>query len=111
MVERIKKVNEFLKRELSKIILKEFDFPHGIFLTITDVETSKNMGESKVFVSVFPEKETERCLWVLKKNIYHLQQILNKKLKTRIVPKIIFIENKKLKQAQKVEEILKNIDR
>jgi len=111
MAERIKKINEFLKRELSGIILREIDFPSGVFFTITGVETSKDLKESKVFVSVFPEKETSRCLGIIERNIYNLQQILNKRLRIRVVPKIRFVEDKELEEAQKIEEVLKNIDK
>jgi len=44
-----KKVNELLKRELGKIILKEGNFPKNVLVTITQVQTSKDLREVKVF--------------------------------------------------------------
>ena len=103
---RIQKVNELIKRELGKILLKEFDISKNILLTITRVETTGNLIESKVFISVIPEKETREILKLINKKIYNLQQILNKKLHIRPVPKIKFVEDKQLKQALEIEEIL-----
>lgn len=107
--QRIKKVNEVIKRELGRIILKEIDLPKNILVTLTGVETSKDLRESKIFVSVLPEKETMIVLKILEKEIYHLQQILNQRLAMRPVPKIRFFEDRELKQAQRIEKILNEI--
>lgn len=110
--QRIKKVNEVIKRELGKIILKEIGWeeggwrPKNILVTLTRVETSGNLQQSKVFISVIPEKETLNVLRILGKEIYNLQQILNSRLRMRPVPRIKFFEDKELKKAQRVEKIL-----
>jgi len=104
--QRIKKINELVKRELGRIILKEVGFPKTILVTLTSVQTAKDLRECKVFVSVIPERETENVFKILKKEIYNLQQILNRRLVMRPVPKIKFVKDKELKKAQRVEEIL-----
>jgi len=91
---RIEKINEFLKKELSKIILKEIGFPRDILVTITSVKTFKDLSECKVFVSVFPEKETKKVLEILNRSWYGLHQLLNKVLKIRRVPKLSFLKRK-----------------
>jgi len=107
--QRIKKINELVKRELGKIILKEIGFPRSTLVTITQVETSNNLQESKIFISVIPEKEEKNVFRVLEKEIYNLQQILNRRLAMRPVPKIKFVKDKGLREAQRVEEILDNL--
>lgn len=109
MIERIKKLNEVLKRELGKIILKEVDLPKNILLTLTKIETSKDLGQSKVFISVLPEKETSNALRILNREAYNFHQILNKIMFIRKVPKIRFFEDKQLKEAQKIDKILDRI--
>jgi len=104
--QRIKKINELIKRELGKVILKEIDLPKDILVTITGVESSGNLQQSKVFVSVIPDKETKKVLEILKKEVYEFQQILNSRLRMRPVPKIRFLEEKELKEAERVEQIL-----
>ena len=110
MPERIKNINTFIKKELGGIILKELSLPKSILVTVTEVETSRDLRQSKVFISVFPEKETKRVLRTLEKGIYDIQQILNKRLKIKFVPKIKFFEDKKLKETQKIDEILNRIE-
>ena len=107
--QRIKKVNEVIKRELGRVILKEIDLPKNILVTLTEIETSKDLRDCKVFVSVLPEEETSNVLRVLEKEIYELQQILNQRLVMRPVPKIRFFQEKRLKETQKIEKILDEI--
>jgi len=108
--QRVKKVDELIKRELGKIILKELDFPKNILVTLTEVETSKDLRDCKVFVSVLPERESNNVFRTLEKEIYNLQQILNQRLEMRPVPKIRFFEEKGLKEVQRVEKILSEIE-
>lgn len=106
---RLAKVNQVIKEELSKIILRELEFGEGVFLTVTGVDTAKNLLYTIVRVSVFPEKETAKVFKILEKNVWHLQQLLNKRLKMRPVPKIKFRVEKKTIEAARVEELLGQI--
>ena len=107
--QRIQKVNELLKRELGKIILKELEFPRDTLITITNIESSPDLRKAKVWVSVIPGNQISLALQVLKRNIYDLQKKLDKRLKMRPVPKIEFLKESKLGEAQKIEEILDKI--
>jgi ribosome-binding factor A len=106
MSKRIQRVNQLIKREISQIILREIDSPKDTLITVTRVETTPNLIESRVFISVLPEENCEKIIKFLKKIIYQLQQKINKKLKMRPVPKIIFMEEKKTAEAARIEKIL-----
>jgi ribosome-binding factor A len=109
MSERIKKVNEILKRETGMIVEKEVDLPKGVFLTITKVDTARDLKGSKLYVSVFPEDRTGEVLGILSREIYGIQQVLNRRIKIRYVPKIRFLEDKQLEKARKIEDILETL--
>lgn len=109
MSKRIKKVNELIKRQLSQLILKEIDFPLGILVTITRLETSADLNQAKVFIGVIPEEQTDRVFRILNREIYELQQKLNKLLKMRPIPKIEFRKEERTKEAARVEELLEEI--
>ncbi|MDD3170541.1 MAG: 30S ribosome-binding factor RbfA [Candidatus Paceibacterota bacterium] len=106
---KIEKVNAFIKKELGSIILKELDIFPGILLTITRVECSSNLIEAKVFVSVIPDDKTDEVFSLLQRNIFFLQQKLNKKLRIRPVPKIRFLKESQTARASNVEKLLKDI--
>jgi ribosome-binding factor A len=123
LTNRIQRVNQLIKKELSQIILREIEFPPGILVTVTRVETTSNLIEAKIFISVIPahlnfakqnlggpEEKILDVLKILKQNIYELQQKINKRLKMRPVPRISFIEEKKTKEAASIEEILHKLN-
>ena len=103
------RVNQLIKKELSKILLQEIDFPRGILATMTRVETSVNLQESKIYISVFPEKEGVKILEILNKSVYRLQQKLNRRLKMRPLPRIRFAEEKATAEAGRIEELIEKI--
>jgi len=109
MSKRIPRLNELIKEELGKILLKEGNFPRGVLVTITRVETLANLTEAKVWISVLPEDQAQKIIGDLNRKIYFLQQKINKIFKMRIVPKIRFLIEKKTKEAARVEEILENL--
>lgn len=110
MTERLKRVNELLRQEISKLILREIGFS-DILVTITKVEASPDLRQAKIKISVMPTEKSEIALNILERNIFHLQQMLNKKLTMRIVPKMIFEIDKTEIKAQRIEEILEKIKR
>ncbi len=107
MSQRIQRVNELIKQEISKILLKEIDFT-DILVTITNVDTSPDLKNCKIKISVIPTDKSELALEIIKKRIYPVQQELNKKLHLKYVPKISFEIDQIESKAQRIEEILSN---
>jgi ribosome-binding factor A len=106
MKERIKRINNLIRNELSKIILKELEFPKDVLVTLTRVETLKDLSECRVFISVLPEEMEKEVFEKLKEQSYFLQKKLNSLLKMRKIPKIFFLSEKKLIEAARIEKIL-----
>ena len=109
MLKRIPQVNQLIKKELGQFILREVDFPPDVLVTVTRVDTSPNLAESKIYISTMPEDRGKEVLKILEKIIYELQQKINKRLKMRPIPKIRFVEEKETKEAGKIEEILEEL--
>ena len=109
MSKRIQRVNALIKQELNQILLKEIEFPPNVLVTITRVETSSNLMEGNVWISALPEEKLKRSLEILNKNIYILQQKLNQRLRMRPIPRIKFLEEKKTREAARVEEVLEKL--
>ncbi len=109
MSQRIQRVNQLIKKELSQILLKEFDFPKDILVTLTRVKTSTDLNEVKVHISVIPEKEIKKIIKLLNRNLRQIQQKIGKRLEMRIIPKIRFVEETKTREAARIDELLEKI--
>lgn len=87
---RIERVNELIKQVLGRIILEEEDFGAGVLITIMEVHTSVDFQHARILISIFPSEKREAVLEALNRDVFELQQLLNKNLKMRPVPKIKF---------------------
>jgi ribosome-binding factor A len=103
---RIEKVNSLLQHELSKIIFRDFAFSPEILVTLTRVETTGNLIEAKVYVSVFPEAKAAGIINALQKSVYSVQYKINRTLRQRPIPKIKFVKETEVSHAAKIEELL-----
>lgn len=108
MSTRIEKVNSLLHHEIGKIIARDFNFPETM-VTLTRIDTSANLIETKGYISVLPEEKTDKVIEVLNKAVYDVQQKINKMVNMRPVPKIRFVRDKEILEAAKVEAILEKI--
>lgn len=108
MSHRIAKLNSLIQQELGKIIKEEVDLPTDILVTVSRVETSIDVKHAKVYISVIPKNKTASTIKRLSKNIFQIQQELNKRLVLRFVPKIRFEIDHSEEHAAKIEKILSN---
>jgi ribosome-binding factor A len=109
MINRIQRVNALIKNELGKILLRDVDFPQGVLVTITHVDSSPNLSEAKIYVSVMPDEKIDKVFEILNRRIYDIQQVLNRRLNMRPIPRIEFKKEEKTKKAAQVEELLEEL--
>ena len=108
MPNRIEKVNSLLEHEISKIIARDFGFT-GSLVTLTHVDTSPNLIQTKAYISALPEEKTDHVIDVLNKGVYDVQKKINKMVNMRPVPKIVFVRDKEIAGAARVEELLEQL--
>lgn len=109
MINRIQRVNALIKNELGKILLRDVDFPQGVLVTITHIDSSPNLREAKIYVSVMPDEKIDKVFEILNRRIYDIQQVLNRRLNMRPIPRIEFKKEEKTKKAAQVEELLEEL--
>jgi len=108
-MERVQQINQLIKKELGQILLREGDFSKNVLVTITRVDTTRNLIGAKIYVSVLPENQFPMIMETLRRRIFNIQQLLNKRLRMRPIPKISFVEEKETAEAGKIEQLLEEI--
>jgi ribosome-binding factor A len=103
---RVQRVNELIREQISRIILREIEFSPGILATVTRVETSSDLRDANVFISVLPEEKRSKTVDFLNRRIGFLQREINKLLRMKPLPRLNFLEEKETVQAGRIEEIL-----
>jgi len=104
--QRVEQINELIKREMSKIFLREIDPPEGSLITITHVETSADLLQAKIWISVFPVNQSKTVFKELSKRVGYLQRLLIKSLYLKFIPKIKFLLDETEEEASQVEKAL-----
>lgn len=105
---RIERVQELILREIGSIVARELDVVN-ILTTFTRVELSRDIRYADIYFLTIPDDAANRIAWELKRNIFLLQQSLNKRLRMRPVPQIRFHIDKREQEAAKIDELLERV--
>lgn len=89
---------------------RELSLKPGVFITIAKIDTSKDLRYTRMFISVFPEKDTHYVVETLKKEISQIQKKLHARLYMKPMPKISFEIDTTEQEADEVEKILKDLE-
>ncbi len=103
--ERLKKLNDLLRDEAGKILKKELELNNAL-VTVVRADISPTLEHATVWISVFPESQEKSALKEINSKIYSLQQMLNKRLVMRPVPKIRFEIDKTEEEAARIEKLI-----
>ena len=107
MTDRINKINELLHHELGLLIAREVEFSNNCLVTITHVDTSKDLKHSNIYVSVLPESVSKQAV----KALYDakLQNVLFKKLSLKPLTRLHYRFDETEKKASSIESLLDQI--
>lgn len=106
---RTEKVNGELRKQIADIISKEIDDPALGFLSVTRVETTSDLRESKVYFSLLDDGQYGYVQKVLDKMNKFIRINLGKRIRMKFLPELKFIPDSSIKYSvdifRKIEEI------
>jgi ribosome-binding factor A len=109
---RPEKVAHQLKRDISEIFMKEINDPRLGFVTVTQVEMSRDLRVAKIFYSVLgsakEEKESKSALESAKGFV---RSIIGQRLKMRLTPELIFISDRSAEYSVQIQQALERLKR
>lgn len=103
------RLNELLKREISRILRREVRDPRVGVPTVTGVEVTPDLWSAKVHVRLTgEEKEREETVAGLAAAAPFVRKHLGD-LRLRRIPELVFVEDRTLDHAQRIEAILDEV--
>ncbi len=109
MSQRIARINELLKREISGCIEKNFEFP-DILVTIHDVETAIDLKTALVYIGVIgSEDQTRDVLRRLNAKRGMIQSMVMKRVVLRSTPVLTFKIDESIERGVRILNILDEI--
>jgi ribosome-binding factor A len=108
---RLDRVNQLIKEEISTLLQRELKDPRLGFVTVTEVETSKDLRTAKVFVSVLgDEKQWTSSMAALASARGFVRNWLRQHLDLRVTPEVDFRADRSMEHAARIQSLLKNVE-
>lgn len=107
---RIARLNEQLRREISELVRRQVRDPRVGQVTITGVDTARDLGSAKVFIrsSGTPDRHAS-ALEGLNAAAPFLRTELGRVLHVRRVPELRFQSDRSYEHAQRIEQLLAEV--
>ncbi|HLR74254.1 MAG TPA: 30S ribosome-binding factor RbfA [Virgibacillus sp.] len=108
---RANRVAEQIKKELGEILTRKIKDPRIGFVTVTDVEVTGDLQQAKVYISVLDEDKRESTLIGLSKATGFIRSEIGQRIRLRKTPEITFEFDEAHEQGNRIEEILRDLNR
>ena len=107
---RLNRVSEELKREISNIINYEVTNSNVTgMISVTSVKISPDLRYAKVFVSMINSKNVKNTLAGLKSSSGFIRSRIAEKVNLRVTPELVFELDDSMQYGEKIDTILKDI--
>jgi ribosome-binding factor A len=108
---RLERVNQLIKEEISTLLQRELKDPRLGFVTVTEVETAKDLSRAKVFISVLgDEAQWASSLKALASARGFIRNWLRHHLDLRVTPDLDFRPDHSMEHAARIQALLRDLD-
>ena len=105
---KAERVSSEMIKELTDIIYSESDDKRFKTVTITDIETSDDLGFAKVFFTS-PDEDRNSLVKELNEAVPFFKKFLSERLEVRQIPDLRFIYDESIEYAENIEKIIDEI--
>ena len=107
---RLDRVTQLLKEEVSLLLQRELKDPRLGFVTVTEVDTSKDLRQAKIFVSVLGgDEQWAASLSALESARGFVRNWLRQHLDLRVTPELQFRPDRSMEHAARIQALLKGL--
>jgi ribosome-binding factor A len=111
MSQRTDRLDSQIQQELMDLLQREMKDPRIGFATITRVETARDLGHARVWVSVLgTEEEQTRSLEALRDATPWLRRRLGERLQVRHVPQLTVRRDDSIESGDRVLRLLRELE-
>ena len=107
---RPERVQEAIRQEVSNIVQFELRDTRLGFVTITNVDLTKDLRFAKIYCSVLENEKKKSTLAALKSAKGYIKSIIGDRIKLRFTPEIVFELDESYDHTRNVQDILNKIN-
>ena len=108
------RVGEMIKQSLGMIFVRnEAKVPNleTNNITVTEVKMSQDLKIAKAYVLPLGGKDADTIINTLKEFSFLIRKVLSKKITMKFLPKILFAKDESFEYAEKIENLIKQINK
>src|SRR3954470_19184247 len=109
-MDRIEKVNQLIKREISLLLQQELQDSRLKLVTILAVKTSRDLSHARVSFSVLGESQVEEVQRSLENARGYIRRMLAQRVRIRHMPDIEFFYDKSIEYSDRINKALQEIN-
>lgn len=102
----MRQVNEVVHRLVAEIVQREVEMPVGSLATITHVDTTRDLKEARVYVTVLPDGQRVSGMRALQARRGHIQRLFGQRVRLKFTPKLEFLFDEGFMKAQHVYDVI-----
>jgi ribosome-binding factor A len=107
---RIEKVNQMVKREISNMLQQDIKDPRLVFVSITDVEVSKDLRHARVSFSVLGGDDKVRdAKDALDHAKGYIRKLVGDRVRLRYTPQFEFFYDQSIAYGARIEQAFEEI--
>ena len=111
MSQRTDRLDSQIRAELAELLHREMKDPRLGFATITRVETARDLGSAKVWVSIMgTEIEREKTMKALTDAAPWLRRQLGERLTVRHIPQLVIHRDDSIEAGDRVLQLLRELE-
>ena len=103
---RSERVAGQLRRDLARLIAQEIKDPQVGFVSLSDVEVTRDLSHAKVFITVYEPEKAKESLKALRRASAFLRQRLSQELRLRHVPELHFVHDDSVEKGSRIDELI-----
>lgn len=105
---RMERLESLLTEEISQVLLKDLTGSDLGLATVTGVKIARDLSQATVYVSVLgDEGRRQQTLESLQRSAGYIKGLLGKRLHLKRVPRLQFVDDPSLRQADRIARLLK----
>jgi ribosome-binding factor A len=95
-----------MRRDLARLIQQEIKDPEVGFVSLSDVEVTRDLSHAKVFITVFDPEKAQTSLKALQRASSFLRRRLGQELRLRHVPELHFLHDDSVEKGSHIDKLI-----
>lgn len=105
---RVQRVEQQLQKEIALILQREIKDPRIGMVTVSSVESSRDLAYAKVYVTFFTlgDQTPEAGLAALREAAGFIRSLLGKVIRLRVTPELTFVYDQSLTEGMRISNLV-----